>query len=85
MKVLTAIGRFWIDFIIGDNWKIAAAVATALGLQASALSLGLLGEKGLTVLGGVLLVAAFTVALAIDVLRGRARTAASRKATSSPS
>ncbi|EPD57807.1 hypothetical protein [Streptomyces sp. HGB0020] len=64
-------GRFWIDFIIGDDWKVAAAVVTALSLLVGALSLGVLGEAELTVLGGVVMVAAFTVGLAIDVRRNR--------------
>ena len=27
---LTAFGRFWYDFIIGDDWTIAATVAVAI-------------------------------------------------------
>jgi hypothetical protein len=27
-------GRFWWDFIVGDDWRIAAGVAIALGLSA---------------------------------------------------
>ncbi|MFG2745084.1 hypothetical protein ACGFY0_34115 [Streptomyces chartreusis] len=71
MTAWKVFGRFWIDFIIGDDWKVAAAVVTALSLLVGALSLGVLGEAELTVLGGVVMVAAFAVGLAIDVRRNR--------------
>jgi len=32
---------FWYDFIVGDDWSIAAAVAVALGLTRVLLQLGL--------------------------------------------
>ena len=67
MKFLKSFGAFWYDFIIGDDWKIATAVVLALGLLVAALSAGLFGDHGLTVLGGVLIVLGFAVSLAIDV------------------
>jgi hypothetical protein len=27
-------GRFWWDFIVGDDWRVAAGIALALGLTA---------------------------------------------------
>ena len=30
MKFLKSFGQFWYDFIIGDDWTIAAAVVVAL-------------------------------------------------------
>jgi hypothetical protein len=30
VKFLKAFGQFWYDFIIGDDWTIAATVAAAL-------------------------------------------------------
>ena len=32
MKYLAAFGRFWRDFLIGDDWTIAAGVLVALAL-----------------------------------------------------
>jgi hypothetical protein len=29
---LRAFGRFWWDFIVGDDWRVAAGVAIGLGL-----------------------------------------------------
>ena len=34
MKRLAAFGRFWWNFVIGDDWLVAALVATAIGATA---------------------------------------------------
>ncbi len=67
MRYVKSFGRFWYDFIIGDDWKIAAAVVIAVGLLVAALKARLLGGDGLALLGAVLIVVAFAVSLAIDV------------------
>ena len=67
MKFLKAFGQFWYDFIIGDDWKIAAAVVLALGVLLAAMKAELLGDQGLAVFGGVAIVVAFAISLAIDV------------------
>jgi hypothetical protein len=66
MRALRAFGRFWYDFIIGDDWKVAAGVLVALGLTLLLLTLGL-PERVVTVLGAVLVLAAFALVLAIDL------------------
>lgn len=67
MKFLRAFGRFWYEFIIGDDWKIAVAVVLALGLLLGAMEANLFGDHGLTVLGGIAVVVFFAISLAIDV------------------
>ncbi len=32
MKYVRAFLRFWWDFIVGDDWRVAACIAVALGL-----------------------------------------------------
>jgi hypothetical protein len=32
VKYMVSFGRFWWDFIVGDDWTVAAGVAVALGL-----------------------------------------------------
>ena len=32
MRYLRAFGAFWWDFIVGDDWRVAAGLAIALGL-----------------------------------------------------
>jgi hypothetical protein len=58
--------RFWYDFIVGDDWKIAAGVVIAVGLLVAAVRTRLFGDAGLAVLGGVLVVIAFSISLVID-------------------
>jgi hypothetical protein len=67
VKFLKAFGQFWYDFIIGDDWKIAVAVVLALVVLFAAMTAKLFGDTGLTLLGGALIVVAFSISLAIDV------------------
>ena len=32
MNYLRSFGRFWWDFVVGDDWRVAAALAGALAL-----------------------------------------------------
>jgi hypothetical protein len=34
VKRLAAFGRFWYEFIVGDDWLVAAGLVVALGLTA---------------------------------------------------
>jgi hypothetical protein len=34
MKRLKAIGAFWYDFVVGDDWRVATVVVLALALTA---------------------------------------------------
>lgn len=34
MRALRGFARFWWEFVIGDDWRIAAGVATVLGAAA---------------------------------------------------
>jgi hypothetical protein len=34
MRALKSFGAFWYDFVIGDDWHVAAIVVVALGLTA---------------------------------------------------
>ncbi|MEZ0069546.1 hypothetical protein ABIA32_005591 [Streptacidiphilus sp. MAP12-20] len=34
MRTIKAFGRFWYDFVVGDDWRVAAGVAVALGATA---------------------------------------------------
>jgi hypothetical protein len=67
VRLLRSFGRFWYDFIIGDDWKIAAAVVVALGLTVLLMRTTSLTDHVLAVLGGLGIVLAFAVSLAIDV------------------
>ena len=32
MQALRRFGRFWFDFVVGDDWRVALGVVVALGL-----------------------------------------------------
>lgn len=66
MRFLRGFGQFWYDFIIGDDWKIAAAVAVVVVLGLVAAAAGVSGTV-LAPVGAVALIAAFSIALLIDV------------------
>jgi hypothetical protein len=34
MSRISAFGRFWWDFVIGDDWRVAAGVVAAIGITA---------------------------------------------------
>jgi hypothetical protein len=69
MRALRAFGRFWYDLVIGDDWKIAAAVTLALGVLVVLMWTTGWSDALLTVVGGSLLVVAFAVSLAVDTRR----------------
>ena len=67
MRYLKAFGQFWYDFIIGDDYKIAVSVVLALLAIVAALTFASLSDTMLTVGGAVLLMAAFTLSLLVDI------------------
>jgi len=66
MSFLRGFGMFWYDFIVGDDWKLAAAVVVVAGIGCAFVSGGVVGPL-LPVFLGVCLAVAFTIALLIDV------------------
>jgi hypothetical protein len=71
MTLLRGIGRFVYDFVIGDDWKIAAGVVIAL-LAGAFMSLVGVPATVTTLITAGLLATTFTAALVIDV-RGTVR------------
>ena len=67
MTFLKSFGAFWYDFIIGDDWKIAVAVVTSLGLLCAVMKAEILNDTALTILGAVTIVTAFSISLILDV------------------
>ena len=61
MKYLRAFGRFWWNFIVGDDWRVAAGVAVALA------STAFLTHEGVN--AWWLLPAGVTVVLALSLRR----------------
>ena len=57
--LLRSFGRFWYDFVVGDDWRLAAVSACALGLC------GLMAHHGVTSWWLVPAVVALTLTLTL--------------------
>lgn len=73
MKAIKAFGQFWYEFIIGDDWKIAAAVVVGLAITVAGLKAKILSDGGLAVAAALLIVVLFSLSLIIDVRSKRSR------------
>ncbi|MBA3329857.1 MAG: hypothetical protein H0T39_03110 [Actinobacteria bacterium] len=69
MAFVRGFGRFWYDFIVGDDWKIAAGVVAALGITAVLVANEAFGDSALIVIGAAGIVAGFVTSLVVDVRR----------------
>jgi hypothetical protein len=63
MRFVRGFGRFWYDFIVGDDWRIAAAVAVVLAIGAVAASATTHGATWLPPLVAAAVMLAFTLSL----------------------
>jgi hypothetical protein len=63
MRYVKGFGRFWYDFVVGDDWRIAAGVVAALGAGALALKAELLSDSLLAVLVGAAIVLVVVVSV----------------------
>ena len=71
MTFLKAFGLFWYDFIIGDDWKIAAYVVVALALVALLAVNDVLDDGATVIVGTVLTMAFFALGVRYDARRAR--------------
>ena len=69
MGFIRGFGRFWYDFVIGDDWKIAAAVVTTLGIGAVVLVTFAPPDKVFTSVMAAGIMVAFVVAMKIDTAK----------------
>jgi len=69
MRFIRGFGQFWYDFIIGDDWKIAAAVVTGLVVIYLAMTVVGLSDAWVAVVGCLAIMGLFVVSLAVDVRR----------------
>ncbi|HEX6148166.1 hypothetical protein [Nocardioides sp.] len=69
VRFLRGFGRFWYDFIVGDDPKIAIGVAVVLGVGGVLVARETVSSEALVVVLAALLLTAFTVTMALDVSR----------------
>jgi len=68
VSLLRGVYRFLYDFIVGDDWKVAAGVVLSLVVGLMLLRAGL-PSSGVIVTTAAFVVALFVVALVLDVRR----------------
>lgn len=52
MSIIVGFGRFWWDFIIGEDWRIAAGVSIVLSVGALLVTQTTLSDNAITLLCG---------------------------------
>lgn len=74
MKFVVGFGRFWWDFIVGEDWKIAAGVAVVLTAGALLVAYTELSDTAIALLTGAGILAVVTTSIvggAVAATRGR--------------
>ena len=71
-RFVRGFGRFWYDFVVGDDPKIAVGVAVVLTIG-GVLAAGEQAGNWVPVVLAVLFGAAFAVSMLVDVSRSRSR------------
>ena len=66
MRLLKAVGYFWYDFVVGDDWKIAAYVIIALAVVSALVVDGSIGDAAICVVGTTVLAAFFALGVLHD-------------------
>jgi hypothetical protein len=69
MGFLKAFGRFWYDFVVGDDWKIAAYVAAVLTGIAALAVVGGVDDWLLCLVGTVAIAGCFLAGVRFDARR----------------
>jgi hypothetical protein len=75
MNYIAGFGRFWWDFIIGEDWKIAAGVALVLAGGALLVAYTGLSDTAIALLGAGGIMAVVTLSIiggAVAAVRSRA-------------
>jgi hypothetical protein len=70
VRFVKGFGQFWWDFIVGDDWKIAATIAGVLGIGAIVAAAAPTDASWLAPLCGAALLLAFVISFVADVRRG---------------
>jgi hypothetical protein len=74
VRFVVGFGRFWWDFIIGDDWKIAAGVVGVLAVAAVLVAETGLSDTVISLLAGVGILTVATVSIiggAVSLARER--------------
>ncbi|HZO34049.1 MAG TPA: hypothetical protein VFB17_03125 [Gaiellaceae bacterium] len=67
MKLVRGFGRFWWDFVVGDDWKIAAGVVIALAIGAGVAAGAATGARWIAPVVGACVPLLFALVVVADV------------------
>jgi hypothetical protein len=71
VRYVKAFGRFWYDFVVGEDWKIAAGVVAALAIGAGLAAGGVLPDSVLMPLVSAAIVLVVVASVVGGALRRR--------------
>jgi hypothetical protein len=69
MRLVRGFGRFWYDFIVGEDWRIALGVVLVLAAGAALVATGAVGDDVLVPLVGAGIVAVVSVSIVAGARR----------------
>ena len=69
MRFARAFGRFWVDFIVGDDWRIAAGVTLVLVIGAVLVASEAVGDAALAPIVAVGIVSVASVSIVAGARR----------------
>ncbi len=71
MRLLAGFGRFWWDFVVGDDWRIAAGVLVALAAGGILTATGSVSDAAVAAVVTAAIVGAVVGSLLLPARRGR--------------
>ena len=69
MQLIRGLGRFWYDFVVGDDWRIALGVVLVLAAGAVLVATGALADEVLAPLLAAAIIAVVSVSLVAGARR----------------
>jgi hypothetical protein len=69
MRLIRGLGRFWYDFVVGDDWRIALGVVLVLAAGAVLVATEAFADELLAPLVGMGIVAVATISLVAGARR----------------
>lgn len=73
MRVIYGFGRFWWDFVVGEDWRIAASVAAVLLAGALLVARTAVSDRFVTLACGAAIVASVVLSIVLPAIRERRR------------
>lgn len=73
MRYLLGFGRFWWDFVVGEDWRIAAAVTGILSAGAILVSQTRLSDTVVTLLVGGAILVMVSLSIVVPALSAKRR------------